>query len=178
MVDAMGTTTLLSFEEFEQLPSEPGKMELLDGELIRLPPAKFRHAKITHRLYELLRSLVKNPGAATAIGEVYMEMGYKMGQRAWLQPDVSIAFLNQPSNDYLEGAPLLAVEVISESNTAEQMDHKVKTYLANRSKEVWVVYPKTRGVWVFRSGHADEFRGSLRSDIAPGLLIDLDQLFS
>jgi len=30
----MATTTLLSFEEFEQLPDEPGKVELLDGELI------------------------------------------------------------------------------------------------------------------------------------------------
>lgn len=174
-MDAMAATTLLSFEEFEQLPSEPGKMEFLDGELIRLPPAKFRHAKITHRLYELLKALVEN---SALLGEAYMEMGYKMGQKSWLQPDVSIAHLNQPSNDYLEGAPLLAIEVISESNTAEQMDRKVKTYLSNGGKEVWVVYPKTQCVWVFRAGHADEFRGSLRSDVVPGLLIDLDHLFS
>ena len=39
----MASTTLLTFEELEQLPDEPGKMELLDGELIRLPPAKKRH---------------------------------------------------------------------------------------------------------------------------------------
>ena len=35
----MGTTALLSFEEFEHLPAEPGKDELLDGELFHLPPA-------------------------------------------------------------------------------------------------------------------------------------------
>ena len=34
------STSLLTFEEFEQLPDDPGKLELLDGELIRLPPAK------------------------------------------------------------------------------------------------------------------------------------------
>jgi Uma2 family endonuclease len=178
MMDAMGTSTLLSFEEFEQLPSEPGKMELLDGELIRLPPAKFRHAKIIHRLHELLKPLTENCSAGTDIGETYIEMGYKMGKRAWLQPDVSISYLNQPCNDYLEGAPLLAVEVISESNTAEQMDRKVKTYLANGGKEVWVVYPKTQYILMFREGRVEEFRGTLRSDIVPGLLIDLDQLFS
>ena len=45
----MGTPTLLSFEEFEQLPDEPGKLEFLDGELIQLPPAKFNHMEIAHR---------------------------------------------------------------------------------------------------------------------------------
>ena len=33
----MGTPTrLMSFAEFEQLPDEPNKLELMDGELIRL----------------------------------------------------------------------------------------------------------------------------------------------
>src|ERR1019366_2578743 len=50
----MGTTTLLSFEEFERLPDEPGKLELLDGELIQLPPAKRKHVDIAHRIYDLL----------------------------------------------------------------------------------------------------------------------------
>jgi hypothetical protein len=36
----MGTTTsLLTFEEFERLPDEPGKLELLHGELFHVPPA-------------------------------------------------------------------------------------------------------------------------------------------
>ncbi len=111
-------------------------------------------------------------------GETYMKAGYKLGVTTCLQPDVSVTHLDQPFADYFEGAPLLAIEVISESNSAEQMDRKVKTYLSNGGKEVWVVYPKTQCVWVFRAGHADEFRGSLRSDVVPGLLIDLDQLLS
>ncbi|HUI79829.1 MAG TPA: Uma2 family endonuclease [Bryobacteraceae bacterium] len=172
----MGTTTLLSFEEFEQLPSEPGKMELLDGELIRLPPAKFKHASAAHRLRDLLKPLVASAGAS--LGEAYVEMGYKLGKRTWLQPDVSISFFNQPCGDYLDGAPALAVEIISESNRAEDMDRKVKAYLASGGIEVWVIYPKTQSVWVFRKGPAEEFRGSLRSEITPGLVIDLDQLFS
>ena len=37
----MGTTTsLMTFEDFERLPEEPGKRELLKGELIELQPAK------------------------------------------------------------------------------------------------------------------------------------------
>jgi Uma2 family endonuclease len=178
MMGTVAATTLLSFEEFEQLPSEPGKLELLDGELIHLPPAKFKHMKLAYRLCDLLKPMVAASGSAAGLGEVYPEMGYKIGQKAWLQPDVSVSYFNQPCADYLEGAPALAVEIISEANRAEDVDRKVKTYLASGGIEVWVVYPKTQCVWVFRQGNAQEFCGSLRSEVVPGLLIDLDQLFS
>lgn len=174
----MGTTTLLTFEEFEQLPSEPGKTELLDGELIQLAPAKKKHVKTAHRLRDRLKTLLENAAVSEGLGEVYVEMGYKFGPKSWLQPDVSVEHAGQPGDDYLEGAPFLAIEVISESNTAEQMDRKIKMYLANGGREVWVVYPKTQCVWVYWAGHAQEFCGKLRSEIAGGLEIDLDQLFA
>jgi Uma2 family endonuclease len=104
-------------------------------------------------------------------------MGYKFSGRVWLQPDVSIPYCDQPSGDYFESAPALAVEVISKSNTAAQMARKVKIYLANGGVEVWLVYPNTRSVWVYREGHAEEFEGVLRSSLLPGLELDLSQLF-
>jgi Uma2 family endonuclease len=175
----MGTTiTLLTFEEFEQLPSEPGKTELLDGELIQLPPAKKKHMKIIHRFLYTLKPLVDERGAASGLGEVYMETGYRIGAKSWLQPDVSIEHAGQPGGDYCEGAPALAIEVISQSNTAEQMQRKTQSYLMNGGKEVWLVYPKTERLWVFRQGHAEEFYGVLRSEILAGLETDLQQIFA
>jgi len=168
----------LTFEEFEQLPGEPGKMELLDGELIRLPPAMRRDSRIAHRLYDMLMTPVDQAGPAAGLGEVYMGMGFKIGLRDWLQPHVSIEHADQPGDEYSEGAPALAVEIISKSNTAEQVEYKVQTYLANGSIEVWVMYSKTRSAWVFRQGHAEEFRDVLRSEIIPGLRIDLGALFA
>jgi Uma2 family endonuclease len=167
----MGTTTsLLTFEEFERLPDvEAGKLEFLDGEPFQLPPAILKHMEIIKRLYKIL---IQTPLEA----QTYMETGYQIGRTAWLQPDISIAHPGQPRGKYFEGAPLLAVEVISESNTAEFMDRKVKRYLANGGVEVWVVYAKTRCVWVFREGHATEFRGTLTSEILPGLEINLTEL--
>ena len=90
---------------------------------------------------------------------------------------MSIPYRDQPSEDYFESAPALAVEIISESNTAEQMDRKVRTYLTSGSVEVWLVYPKTHCVWVYREGHAEEFQNVLRSTLLPNLEIDLKQLF-
>jgi Uma2 family endonuclease len=173
----MGTTTLLSFEEFERLPDEPGKSEFLDGELIQLPPAKRKHMDVARRIYLLLVRAVAGAENSANLGEVYFETGYKFSSRAWLQPDVSIPHRDHPGGDYFESAPALAVEVISESNTAEQMDRKVNVYLTNGGVEVWLVYPKTRCVWVYREGHAEQVKGVLRSSLLPGLEIDLSQLF-
>ena len=173
----MGTTTLLSFEEFEQLPTEPGKVELLDGELIQLPPAKFKHMEIARRIQVLLMRAVDKAGTSARLGEVYFETGYKFSSRAWLQPDLSIPYRDHPAGDYFESAPALAVEVISKSNTAAQMDRKVNIYLTNGGLEVWLVYPNTRRVWVYREGHAEEFQSVLSSSLLPGVEIDLSQLF-
>lgn len=171
------STSLLTFAEFEQLPDEPGKLELLDGELIRLPPSKTRNMRIAELLFKMLDQALDRGCGSPLLGQVHMEFGYKIGATAWLQPDVSIEYKGQTENDYLEGAPALAVEIISESNRADQMDRKVKKYLSGGAIEVWVAYPKTRCVWVFRQGHAQEFCGQLRSELFPGLTIDLDRLF-
>ncbi len=172
------STSLLTFSEFEQLPDEPGKLELLDGELIRLPPAERNHMRIAHRLFLLWQEALATAERPSQLGEACIETGYKIGSHAWLQPDFSVQHACQPGDKYPEGAPALAVEIISESNRADQMDRKVKKYLSNGGIEVWLVYPKTESVWVFRPGHAEEFRGVLRSEIMPGLTIDLTSLFT
>src|SRR4051812_31061282 len=147
----MGTTTLLSFEDFERLPDEPGKDELLDGEWFHLPPAFRNHMVIVHRIFALLARLVVTEG------RVFMETGYKIGTRNWVVPDVSLTHPDQAYDKYLEGAPALAVEVISEANTARQIDRKRKLFLQNGALEVWVFYPDTESVWLYRPDHAQEF---------------------
>jgi Uma2 family endonuclease len=173
----MGTTTtgLITFEEFETLPENPGKQELLNGEVIELPPAKKKHNQGAQRLFLALHAAVD-----ASVGTPYIGMGYRVTRRpdSWLIPDVSIAHPDQPGEDYIEGAPLLAVEVVSPSNSAEHMERKRKLYLDNGGVEVWVVYPKTKSVWVFRAGHAQEFTDQVRSEIIPGFCADISQLLA
>jgi len=166
--------TLLTIEEFHRIPKETGKKELLDGELI-VTRATFPHTKLIHQFFDLLRPFEDTSG----LGSVYVAAEYRLGPRTLQRPDVSIAYPGHPvESDDLMGAPILAIEVVSPSNTAEEMDRKVKNYLANVGAEVWVVYPKTRSVWVYHPGRAEEFRGSMRSALIPGLEIDLERLFS
>jgi Uma2 family endonuclease len=175
----MGVTTLLTFEEFEALPDEPGKRELLDGELIVMPPPKLRHTRIQHRIRRLLELYVH----ANQLGVVYTDAGCKLGKRHWLQPDVSFVRTVQDESagpdDYLEGAPALAVEVISESNTAEAVDRKLNEYFRGGAEEVWVFYPKTRHVWQYRRGEriALLHNERLTSSLFPEWELDLGSVF-
>src|SRR5882762_7117934 len=171
----MDTSTLLTFAEFESLPDAPGKRELLDGEVIELPPSKLRHSKIQHRIHERLRPYVRDG----LFGEVYMEAGFKLGARHWVQPDVSLVSPEQDEagdpDGYFEGAPRLAIEVISEANTAESVDRKIEKYFEYGGEEVWVFYPKTRRVWVYRRNEpaAIEHKEVLTSTMFPDWKLNL-----
>jgi Uma2 family endonuclease len=176
----MGTTTLLTFEEFERLPDSPGKHELLDGELIEMPPAKARHAMIQQRIHERLRPYVLD----RRLGDVYIEVGFKLGNRHWVQPDVSFVSMKQrlasDPEGYFEGAPRLAIEVISEANTAESVDRKIVRYFEHGCEEVWVFYPKTRRTWIYRRNDpaAIEHREWLTSALFPDWKLDLSEVFA
>jgi Uma2 family endonuclease len=141
MVDMGATTkTLLTWEEFERLPEREGKDELIDGELIELPPPKIKHSKGSKCIFKALDialDLAHARGEAAHLGEVYHETGYRLGQRHWVVPDVSITHHGQPETDYLEDSPAIAIEVVSDSNTPKRIARKTKLYFQYGAREVW-----------------------------------------
>jgi len=177
----MGTTTPMSLAEFERLDG-PEHIELLRGELIRRPPPERRHMQICRKLFLLLVAAVEqvrraNPNSTLA--DVEFEMGYLLSSEpaTWLRPDLSIPGVGQPGERYYEGSPLLAIEIVSPSQTAVQLEEKVETYLAHGAAEVWVIYPEGRHA---RLHHADgtalRETKSLHSELLPGILIPLDRI--
>ena len=175
----MGAVTgLMTFEEFERLPEHEGKQELLEGELIELPPPKKRHNIIAKRLFMILNPVVetiRSQHQEPALGEAFMEMGYRITREpdSWFIPDVSVTHPDQRGDEYYDGAPLLAIEVISEANTAREVARRVKLYLQNGAREVWVVYPNEAYVWVYRDTTGRLVEDRLTTDLIPSLSIDL-----
>ncbi len=179
----MGTVkTLLTFEEFEQLPDQPGKQELVRGELIEMPPAVLKHNRMSHRIYRCMSAAVEQAhlhGEACDLGEVFIEMGYLLLGENWLQPDVSVTHASQIEGKYFEGAPSIAIEVISPANTAKRIDAKTKLYFECGAREVWCFFPKTRQVTVrtpegMRTIAAG---GILTTPLLPGLSLSLQEMF-
>ena len=182
---SMGTVkTLLTFEEFEQLPDQPGKRELVRGELIEMPPAESKHNRRAHRIYEDVKAALQRAhargevpkndrpgglshnarGEALELGEAFHEMGYLLQRQNWLQPDVSVTYAGQPEGKYFEGAPAIAIEVISPECGA---------------REVWSFFPKTRQVTIQVPGSVRVIAedGVITTPLLPGLAMAVKDIF-
>ena len=110
-----------------------------------------------------------------------MEMGYRMGStpQSWLQPDVSITQAGQSGDDYYEGAPLVAIEVASDSQSAAHLEAKAQMYLSHGGREVWLIYPKTGHVWICRAGKTtvEQQENVICSEVLPGVEVRLEDIF-
>jgi len=142
----VGTTTKLTFEEFQKLPEREGVIyELDNGELLMEPSPAVRHNLIRQRIAMKLMEFVESKH----LGIVLEEMDFRLAPDTVRNPDVafvSAAHVKRIDLDCspVEGAPILAVEVISPSNTAEDMVKKTQQYLRAGCQIVWIVYPSLR----------------------------------
>ena len=156
------------------MPEDGNKYELNQGELVVMPPPGRTHARIGARIHGTLFLFVNEH----RLGEVYTEAGYVLSREPEItvrQPDVSFLSRDRlqamPDGTHFGGAPDLAIEVISPSNTAEDLEIKIKQYLAAGSKEVWVFYPKTRSVHTHKAGGlscALSDTDTISTDLFPG----------
>lgn len=146
----MTVQTLFRLADLESLPNDTRHRELVEGELIELPPPEWSHVCVAHNIYELVSRIVRD----SRLGRAFVEAGFRVSQddRTWIQPDVSMVRADRlpsdPKPKFFSGAPDLAVEVISPSETAEDVQRKIDLLLRCGSQEVWAVYPKTRTVEV------------------------------
>jgi Uma2 family endonuclease len=151
----MATTSgQITWQAFEQLPDGDGwHREVVEGELIVLPPPKSKHSRIARRMSRALTPFEEN-----GIAEVHMEAGYKLSDDppTWIEPDVSVLRIERcretSGDDYFVGSPELAVEVVSPSETARDLNRKIDALLAGGSLAVWVIYPEEKEVRVFVPG--------------------------
>jgi Uma2 family endonuclease len=173
----------ISWQAFEQLPDGDGfHREVVEGELIVLPPPKSKHSLIAFAMAEALLPLKQS-----GIAKVMMEAGYKLSDDppTWIEPDVSVLRIERAratsGDDYFVGSPDLAVEVVSPSETARDLNRKVDALLAGGSLAVWVIYPEEQEVRVFVPGgtsytrRGDEMLGI--PELLPGWELPVAKLF-
>jgi Uma2 family endonuclease len=99
-------------------------------------------------------------------------------------PDVAFlsnesAAKGDPEHIYA-GAPDLAIEVVSDSENAEELRQKIQDYLDAGSKAVWAVYPKLRVVAVYDQSGVTEFRRDQvleAPENLPGFQASVNQFF-
>ena len=174
----------MTVEEFDRL-QEPEELryELDEGELIEMTKPKYNpHNRIVMAFTRaLLAYLDTNP-----IGEVLTSDNlFVLGPTTKRIPDLSFlttARVHQIGDGDIQGAPDLAIEVLSPSDTAAAMRRKVKQYFAAGAKVVWLVYPDSREVEVWESaagpGHVLGEQDTLSGGgLLPGFSMQVKSIF-
>jgi Uma2 family endonuclease len=138
---------MITVAEYEQIPerNEGFYYELHHGELVKECFPKARHYKTQRRLLRLLE------GPAGNAGVVGIEIAFRPlpEYEVWA---ADVAFVSKDRweqidpDGYLLGAPELVIEILSPSNTAEEILDKEKTCLEGGCQEFWVVNEKRRQV--------------------------------
>jgi Uma2 family endonuclease len=133
--------------------SRLGRCELVRGELIERPYAGCEEGIIAAHIASTLGELVHR----CQLGAVVLAAGFQIARdpdtvRA---PDVAFVCAQRVPpripRGYFEGAPDLAVEVLSPQDRASEVMAKVQDWLGAGCREVWVIDPRTETVSVCRS---------------------------
>jgi Uma2 family endonuclease len=148
----MSVTQLITFAEFEELPDEPGKRELIDGEVISMPPPELSHTELMKVIYDVLRRTLDR-------SRVWPDhTGYRIGG-GWIEPDVSVSWPDQPRDDkYFLRSPMIAVEILS---PGEEIERKLTLYFAEGAAEVWILDPRRKAMTVYARRKDDVVRVSV-----------------
>jgi Uma2 family endonuclease len=171
-------------EEFARLPKDGACHEMSAGELLTLPPPKSLHSRLCRFVFLRIEAALGPLG----MSEAFQETGYILSRNPLTirQPDVSVLSLQRirgaNPDSYFEGAPELAVEVVSPSDSAEDLEIKTKQYLQSGARQVWILYPKTQTVHVFSSGTAavilERDQTLEGGDLLPGFSVPVASLFA
>jgi Uma2 family endonuclease len=177
----MATTTLVTVQEFLQMPEPEGqKLELIGGEVVSMGRGKIPHEVVKKNLNKILVVwLAQHP-----IAELFPETMYQLDEYNSLIPDLGIIFPGRISpgiTGWIQSAPEMAIEVVSPSQTAARLEKKIDLYLAHKCKSVWVVFPEQRVVRIFdASGHSRKFeQNQILEDpaVLPGFQTPVSAIF-
>jgi Uma2 family endonuclease len=157
------------------------RCELVEGEIIDMPPIGPPHASKINRLADLLTAAVRGRAIVSAQNPVIL------GDLSAPQPD--LALLRYRDDYYSQAHPqpadiLLLIEV-ADTSLAHDRDIKLPLYARFQVPEVWIVDIPGRHLDVHRepdgARYTHQFRASdlSRIEVAslPGLLLDLRGLF-
>ncbi|MBM3745377.1 MAG: Uma2 family endonuclease [Acidobacteria bacterium] len=176
----MSVKTLITVEELAHLPDDGRRYELDERELITMAPASEGHGGLAAEVLGVLRNYVKEH----SLGRVFSsDTGFRLADDTVRAPDVAFVRKERLTGRWMffQGAPDLAVEVFSPTDSVAQLMRKVQQYLRAGCHTVWVVYPETRQVHVLEASGSDrilEAADQLEApELLPGFAVTVAALF-
>ena len=177
----------MTADELLAKPDDGFVYELIKGELIKVsPPPGHEHGLVAMSIAGPLYEYVKKH----QLGNVYAaETGYLLEQDPDTVRAADVSFIRRERIEnagriegYWQGAPDLAVEVISPSDTVGRIEGKVGEWLESGVSLLWIVSPQLRTVTAYESltdittfTEKDTLDGG---DVVPGFEILVAEIFA
>jgi Uma2 family endonuclease len=175
-------THLVTYDEWLEMPQSAGREEVVNGEIISMPPAKDPHMET---LEQLLRAFLRQLDEAYRICVGSYGLVIRIAPLTSRIPDLAIfdrATLIM-KDGYYHSAPQLAIEILSPSETRRMTAAKLRDYESIGVPEVWVLSPEAGSVEVL---HLQDNRlgttailttGILKPRAFPHVQIDIAQIW-
>jgi len=171
----------------EDLYKIEGKAEIVNGEIVLMPPTGGNPGYAGDESYDSLRDYAKSTGKGRAVSD-NKAFRVNLPNRKSFSPDAAYYVGPDPGMKFYQGAPLFAVEVRSENDygrAAElEMAEKRRDYFAAGTLVVWDVDLLSQDVVrVYRASDPDNPTIYRRGEIAeaepavPGWRMPVDDLF-
>jgi Uma2 family endonuclease len=178
------TATKLTYDDYVAMPDDGRRYELIEGELVLNPAPRTKHQAISIALASAMYTHVKAHDA----GVVYAApTDVVLSPHNVVEPDIVFVSKERASivtDNNVQGAPDLVVEIISDASRSRDASVKRRLYERFGVSEYWLFDPVTDTVRIYaRSGDKFEVAAdltkadTLTTPLLPGLTIALADVF-
>jgi Uma2 family endonuclease len=158
------------------------RVELIEGEIIDMPPIDSDHASVVDQLNHLLTGALGGQAVVRVQGPV------RLSRSSEPEPDIALL---KPRPDYYRhahpaGADVLLVVEVSDSSLRYDCDVKVPLYARHDVPEVWIVdlagerlhFYRSVADGVYRDHLVEAHPGAVSPISLPELTVDLSPVFA
>lgn len=185
---------LITEDDLLALDAQDKRFEVIDGELVEMSPVGHRHSEIVGNLFLIIKLYLRQNSIGLVHGDsllfVLSQSADSEGSlREARSPDLAFVRKSSYPDNFdrtrpFPGAPDLAVEVVSPTESASELQAKIHSYLSHGTQEVWAVYPEAQEIYVHDKTTPDAIRVYRAGDtlspenLLPGLKIAINDIFA
>ena len=182
---------IITEDDLIRLDSQGKFYEVVNGELVQMSPVGYEHSELVFSGAKLLDTFVRTHklGYIHPDNLIYvLARNEEGGVQVVRVPDISFIRRGRFPKNFdrkrgFPGAPDLAIEIVSPSESESKTLAKVRDYLRYGSEQVWVLFPDPKEVYQYRRDDPKNIRIYTGDDVIeaenlfPGLNLKTSDLF-
>jgi Uma2 family endonuclease len=176
---------VLTYDDYCELPNDRNRYEILDGELSVTPAPRTKHQSISGHLYRILANHI----VANQLGDIYAApTDVILATTTVVQPDLIVIGNDRRgivTERAIEGAPTLAVEILSPTTERTDREIKAQLYAKYVVPHYWLIDPDQPTIEAYELA-GDQYKLAVKAQNAemftpslfPGVSIQLADLWA